>query len=252
MSEKDKMQADGACKDHGRCRSLLKEVALPPRDSASTMIFASSVACIHLSFSLILFPRSFVVRSFPPCHNQSGKGGVVNMWVYDSPIGPLVHRPHKMMVNTDFCAGSAIIWEACPTPQIEADNVYCRATGCAGDFRSGRASSRLVRVDIRSQIIFPRPVEHFLCIVRAHFVFAEQPHDDQPRHFLGRPFPCLPRSTSAMRGSYNVGVRFQKRFAVQHDLHHLHNEVALQLRRSVQFFYNVFRFQCHVCFVSFC
>ena len=51
------------------------------------------------------------------------------MWVYDSPIGPLY------IVRTDDAQYGflydGIIWEACPTPQIEADNVYCRATGCA-------------------------------------------------------------------------------------------------------------------------
>lgn len=51
------------------------------------------------------------------------------MWVYDSPIGPLY------IVRTDDgqygFLYNGIIWEACPTPQVEADNVYCRATGCA-------------------------------------------------------------------------------------------------------------------------
>ena len=54
---------------------------------------------------------------------------IINMWVYDSPIGPLY------IVRTDDgqygFLYDGIIWEACPTPQIEADNVYCRATGCA-------------------------------------------------------------------------------------------------------------------------
>lgn len=58
----------------------------------------------------------------------SRKGGVINMWVYHSSIGPLYIVP-----TGDGLFGflyNGIIWEACPTPQIEADNVYCRATGC--------------------------------------------------------------------------------------------------------------------------
>lgn len=50
------------------------------------------------------------------------------MWVYHSSIGPLYIVP-----TGDGLFGflyNGIIWEACPTPQIEADNVFCRATGC--------------------------------------------------------------------------------------------------------------------------
>lgn len=50
------------------------------------------------------------------------------MWVYHSSIGPLYIVP-----TGDGLFGflyNGIIWGACPTPQIEADNVYCRATGC--------------------------------------------------------------------------------------------------------------------------
>lgn len=50
------------------------------------------------------------------------------MRVYNSPIGPLYIVP-----TDDGQFGllyNGIIWEACPTPQIEADNVYCCATGC--------------------------------------------------------------------------------------------------------------------------
>ena len=50
------------------------------------------------------------------------------MWGYNSPIGPLYIVP-----TDDGQFGllyNGIIWEACPTPQIEADNVYCCATGC--------------------------------------------------------------------------------------------------------------------------
>ena len=46
------------------------------------------------------------------------------MWVYHSSIGPLYIVP-----TGDGLFGflyNGIIWEACPTPQIEADNVYCR------------------------------------------------------------------------------------------------------------------------------
>lgn len=47
------------------------------------------------------------------------------MWVYNSPIGPLYIVP-----TDDGQFGllyNGIIWEACPAPQIEADNVYCCA-----------------------------------------------------------------------------------------------------------------------------
>lgn len=50
------------------------------------------------------------------------------MWVYDSPIGPLyIVRLNYGQYGFQY---DGVIWEACPTPQIEADNVYCRATGC--------------------------------------------------------------------------------------------------------------------------
>ena len=48
--------------------------------------------------------------------------------VYHSSIGPLYIVPIGDGLFGFLYNG--IIWEACPTPQIEADNVYCRATGC--------------------------------------------------------------------------------------------------------------------------
>lgn len=50
------------------------------------------------------------------------------MWIYRSPIGPLY-----IIRQSDSSYGfmyRGIVWESSPTPQIEADNVYCRATGC--------------------------------------------------------------------------------------------------------------------------
>ena len=51
------------------------------------------------------------------------------MWVYDSPIGPL----YIVLTEADQYGFlyNGILWEACPTPQIEADNVYGRAPGGA-------------------------------------------------------------------------------------------------------------------------
>ena len=47
------------------------------------------------------------------------------MWVYDSPIGPLcIVRLNDGQYGFQY---DGVIWEACPTPQIEADNVYCTA-----------------------------------------------------------------------------------------------------------------------------
>lgn len=50
------------------------------------------------------------------------------MWVYNSSIGPL-YIVHLNDGQYGF-QYNGIIWEASPSPQIEADNVYCRATGC--------------------------------------------------------------------------------------------------------------------------
>ena len=50
------------------------------------------------------------------------------MWVYHSSIGPLYIVP-----TGDGLFGFRVqrhYLGTCPTPQIEADNVYCRATGC--------------------------------------------------------------------------------------------------------------------------
>ncbi len=50
------------------------------------------------------------------------------MWVYDSPIGelsivPLSNGKYGLLFGSD-------IWEACDTPQAQADNVLQHVTGC--------------------------------------------------------------------------------------------------------------------------
>lgn len=51
------------------------------------------------------------------------------MWVYDSPVGPLcIVRQGNGQYGLLF---RNIVWESSSTPHVEADNVYCRATGCA-------------------------------------------------------------------------------------------------------------------------
>lgn len=50
------------------------------------------------------------------------------MWLYESPIGniyivPLADGSYGMLYN-------GIIYEACDTPEDEADNIYMQVTGC--------------------------------------------------------------------------------------------------------------------------
>lgn len=50
------------------------------------------------------------------------------MWIYRSPIGIL-----KIVRQPDGTFGlchNETVWEACDTPQAEADNVFCHVTGC--------------------------------------------------------------------------------------------------------------------------
>lgn len=50
------------------------------------------------------------------------------MWIYRSPVGIL-----KIVRQTDGTFGlchNETVWEACDTPQAEADNVFCHVTGC--------------------------------------------------------------------------------------------------------------------------
>lgn len=50
------------------------------------------------------------------------------MWSYDSSAGKLYIVP--LPDGTYGIKFDGIIWEACPTPQAEAANVFARATGC--------------------------------------------------------------------------------------------------------------------------
>lgn len=50
------------------------------------------------------------------------------MWIYRSPVGIL-----KIVRQPDGTFGlchNETVWEACDTPQAEADNVFCHVTGC--------------------------------------------------------------------------------------------------------------------------
>lgn len=50
------------------------------------------------------------------------------MRIYRSPVGIL-----KIVLQPDGTFGlchNETVWEACDTPQAEADNVFCHVTGC--------------------------------------------------------------------------------------------------------------------------
>lgn len=50
------------------------------------------------------------------------------MWIYRSPVGIL-----KIVRQPDGTFGlchNETVWEACDTPQAEADNVFSHVTGC--------------------------------------------------------------------------------------------------------------------------
>lgn len=49
-------------------------------------------------------------------------------WKYQSPIGPLYISPLKDGRYGLYHNGT--VWEACDSPQAEADNVYMHVTGC--------------------------------------------------------------------------------------------------------------------------
>lgn len=50
------------------------------------------------------------------------------MWVYHSSIGELRIVPTAGGRFGFFF--DDVLWESCPTPQAQADDVYCHATGC--------------------------------------------------------------------------------------------------------------------------
>lgn len=51
------------------------------------------------------------------------------MWVYRSPIGDLyIKELPNGLFGLEY---DGVIWEACDTPQAEADNVYMQCTGCS-------------------------------------------------------------------------------------------------------------------------
>jgi hypothetical protein len=50
------------------------------------------------------------------------------MWVYKSAIGNIyIKRLPDGLYGMEY---KGVIWEACDTPQAEADNVYMQCTGC--------------------------------------------------------------------------------------------------------------------------
>ena len=49
------------------------------------------------------------------------------MWKYESPIGPLIIRELSDGFGFEY---DGVIWEACETPQAEADNIARHVTGC--------------------------------------------------------------------------------------------------------------------------
>lgn len=51
------------------------------------------------------------------------------MWLYKSSIGNIYIKRDSSGKFGMFYNG--VEWEACDTPQAEADNVYMKATGCA-------------------------------------------------------------------------------------------------------------------------
>lgn len=50
------------------------------------------------------------------------------MWSYNSSAGPLYIVP--LSDGTFGIKFGGTVWESCTTPQAEADNVFCRVTGC--------------------------------------------------------------------------------------------------------------------------
>ncbi len=50
------------------------------------------------------------------------------MWKYESPIGPLYIK--RLPDGLYGLVYNSTVWEACDTPQAEADNVYMHCTGC--------------------------------------------------------------------------------------------------------------------------
>lgn len=51
------------------------------------------------------------------------------MWLYRSPIGNIYIK--RLPDGLYGMIHNGETWEACDTPQAEADNVYMKATGCA-------------------------------------------------------------------------------------------------------------------------
>ena len=57
-----------------------------------------------------------------------GKGGK-SVWVYHSPIGAMFIK--QLPDGSYGLEYDGVVWESCPSPEIEADNVYLHMTGCA-------------------------------------------------------------------------------------------------------------------------
>ncbi|MCI8604977.1 MAG: hypothetical protein HFE79_12685 [Ruminiclostridium sp.] len=51
------------------------------------------------------------------------------MWRYKSPIGNIYIK--RLSDGSYGMEHNGTVWEACDTPQAEADNVYMKCTGCS-------------------------------------------------------------------------------------------------------------------------
>ena len=63
------------------------------------------------------------------------------MWLYRSPIGNIYIK--QLSDGSYGMVYNNVVWEACPTPQIEADNIYMQCTGC-DDWDTYDASNTIV------------------------------------------------------------------------------------------------------------
>lgn len=67
------------------------------------------------------------------------------MWIYRSPIGNIFIK--RLSDGTYGMIYNNVVWEACDTPQAEADNVYMKVTGCS-DWDSSDVPSSDIPTDL--------------------------------------------------------------------------------------------------------
>lgn len=74
-----------------------------------------------------------------PANAEYERKDISPMWRYKSPIGSLYIK--KLNNGLYGFLYNGTILEACPTPQIEADNIYMHCTGCSDwDSLDGKVS----------------------------------------------------------------------------------------------------------------